>query len=163
MLIPFQIDSSVVHPGVRVEDGIATKETNGGWVTLRATKTLSPANHQWGIKIVDQGEGADGSGLMLGLLPHFVGNSSLGFGTKYISEMGGWCISRAGQTYGSWKCEKITFGTGSVVEIDCDFASNTVTLTNGRERAVGHIPGLRDVEVYPAFSLYYLNQRAVFV
>jgi len=32
-------------------------------------KSLSPGNHQWGVKIVDQGEGTDGSGLMLGPTP----------------------------------------------------------------------------------------------
>ena len=164
VLIPFQIDTSLVHPGVRTEDGIATKETNGGWVTLRATKSLSPGNHQWGIKIIDQGEGADGSGLMVGLLPNFVGSSNtLSYGTKYISELGGWCFSRAGQTYGNWKCEKLPFGTGAVVEFDADFSTNTITITNGREKAVGHIPALRDVETFPAFSLYYLNQKVTFV
>eukprot|EP01012_Entosiphon_sulcatum_P022284 TRINITY_DN27217_c0_g1_i1.p1 TRINITY_DN27217_c0_g1~~TRINITY_DN27217_c0_g1_i1.p1 ORF type:complete len:165 (+),score=25.72 TRINITY_DN27217_c0_g1_i1:76-570(+) len=164
MLIPLQIDTALTHPGVRVEEGTATKETNGGWVTLRATKSLSPGNRQWGVKIIDQGEGADGSGLMLGLLPNTVGSSnSLSFGTKYISELGGWCFSRAGQVYGVWKSDKLSFGTGSVVEFDADFTTNTITITNGREKAIGHIPNLRDMEVFPAFSLYYLNQKVTFV
>eukprot|EP00996_Jenningsia_fusiforme_P005053 NODE_5951_length_621_cov_59.980769_g5549_i0.p1 GENE.NODE_5951_length_621_cov_59.980769_g5549_i0~~NODE_5951_length_621_cov_59.980769_g5549_i0.p1 ORF type:complete len:166 (+),score=26.08 NODE_5951_length_621_cov_59.980769_g5549_i0:100-597(+) len=164
VLIPFEIDSSLAHPGVRIENGVATKETNGGWVTLRATRSLSPGNHQWAVKILDQGEGADGSGFMLGLLTSFVGSSaSVNCGTKYISELGGWCFSRAGQTYGNWKCEKITFSSGSVVEFDADFATGTLTITSGREKAIGQIPSLRDTEVFPAFSLYYLNQKVTFV
>jgi hypothetical protein len=164
MLIPFQVDASLVHPGVRLEDGVAVKETNGGWVTLRATKSLSTGNHQWGVKIVDQGEGTDGSGLMLGLLPALPGGASpAAYGAKYISELGGWCFSRAGQTYGNWKCDRLPFGTGAVVEFAADVAAGTLTVTCGRERVVGLVPGLRDTETYPAISLYYLNQKVAFV
>eukprot|EP01006_Ploeotia_vitrea_P061918 TRINITY_DN79584_c0_g1_i1.p1 TRINITY_DN79584_c0_g1~~TRINITY_DN79584_c0_g1_i1.p1 ORF type:complete len:164 (+),score=3.18 TRINITY_DN79584_c0_g1_i1:34-525(+) len=162
VLIPFQIDSQLAHPGVRIEDGVATKETNGGWVTLRATKCLSPVNHQWGVKILDQGEGTDGSGLMLGLLPT-INSNVVSYGTKYISELGGWCFSRAGTPYGNWKIDPFPFGSGSVVEFDADFETNTVTVTSGREKAIGHIQSLRDIDIYPAFSVYYLNQKVAFV
>eukprot|EP01079_Euglenida_sp_SAG-EU17-18_P001237 gene1237-2703_t len=213
MLIKFTIDESTLHPGVKIEDGIATKETNGGWVTLKTTKSLSPSNCQWAVKIVDQGEGGDASGLMIGLLPKsaLTGSTdsygsrkdgSMGYGTKlaskYISEMGGWCMSRAGTRYGAWESKELTFGTGSQVNVQAldaafhthlafslfvlvmtnahpfaepaaihastvDLTLNTMTIMCGPDKVVGSIPNLCDQEVYPAFSLYYLNQKATFV
>eukprot|EP00659_Diplonema_papillatum_P001396 gene1396-2146_t len=159
-LVAFQLDTSTPHPGVRIEDDMAVKDTNGGWVTLKATKALSPGNHQWAVKIVDQGDGTDGSGLMVGLLPILTpANAATCLSSKYISEMGGWCISRAGQTYGNWKCSRLSFHAGAVVELDVDFAKECISLSCGREKVVGAIAGLRDVEVYPAVSLYYINQK----
>ena len=160
----YVLDTTSPHSGVRVEDGIAVKEANGGWVTLRSTTPLTPSSHQFGVKIIDHGESPDASGLMLGLLPRLSSNVVPQMGSKYISELGGWCLSRAGEFYGTWKCERISFVTGTVVEIDVDFASGAVSITCGGERALGHIVGLGDsVEVYPAVSLYYASQRVVFV
>ena len=163
-LIPFTIDTSTPHPGVRIEDEVVIKDTNGGWVTLRSSKALSPGNHQWGVKVVDQGDGADGSGLMIGLLPRLQPPATTScLGSKYLSEVGGWCFSRAGQIYGNWKCERLGFSTGSVVELEVDFSSDTVSITCGRDKVVGHIRGIKDAEVYPAVSLYYINQKVMFV
>lgn len=163
-LMKFVIDPTTPHPGITIEGPIASRETNGGWVTIRSTQPLTPDNHQWAMKIIDQGEGNDGSGLMLGIVPKLTSNNIASLGGKFISELGGWCISRAGESYGSWKCEKISFGTGMVVEFDLDVVSKTVHVVCGKERALGHIPALTDSEeLYPAFSMYYLNQKVQFV
>lgn len=161
----YELDTSTPHPGIVIVDGLlASRETNGGWVTLRATQPLSADNRQWGVRVVDQGEGTDGSGLMVGLLPRLSPGNVGNMGTKYISELGGWCLSRAGESYGAWKCEKIVFGTSSVVEFELDVASKTLHIVCGKERGTGHIPALSETEeLYPAFSMYYLNQKVMFV
>lgn len=160
----FDIDGTTPHPGIIIDGLVAARETNGGWVTLRSTVPLTSDNHQWALKVIDQGEGNDGSGLMMGLLPKLSPSNAASMGTKYISELGGWCFSRAGESYGQWKCEKMPFVSGSVVEFDLDIASKTLYIVSGRERAVGHIPLLIETEeYYPAFSMYYLNQRMTFV
>jgi hypothetical protein len=160
----FEVDSTTPHPGVVIDGVVASRETNGGWVTLKAVRPLSADNHQWGIKVLDHGEGNDGSGLMVGLLPRLSVSSVSSMGTKYISELGGWCLSRAGESYGAWKCEKLPFHTGCVLEFDLDMQGRTLHVVCGRERAVGHIPSLTDGdELYPAFSMYYLNQKVMFV
>eukprot|EP00759_Apiculatamorpha_spiralis_P000542 PhF_6_TR10189/c0_g1_i1/m.15801 len=115
----YTFDTSTSRTGVRLEeDGMAVKEANGGWVSLRSTQPLTPSNPHWAIKIVDHGESPDASGLMVGLLPKLSPGSAQQMGTKYISELGGWCLSRAGEYYGAWKCERVSFGTGSVVEME---------------------------------------------
>lgn len=163
-LTVFEIDSTTPHPGITIDNSLATRETNGGWVTIRSTKPLSAENHQWAMKVVDQGEGNDGSGLMLGLLPKLSPGNVSNMGGKYISELGGWCISRAGESYGSWKCEKLPYHTGSVVEFELDVGSKTLHIVCGKERALGHIPVLNEAEeLFPAFSMYYLNQKVMFV
>lgn len=160
----FDFDATSPHPGVAITDGVASRDSNGGWVTLRSTQPLTPACHQWAIRIVDQGEGNDGSGLMIGLIPKLQQHAAPMLGSKYISELGGWCVSRAGESYGSWKCERVAFGSGSVVEFDVDFSAKTVTIVCGKETAIGHIPGLGEMdEVFPAVSLYYMNQKVCFV
>lgn len=165
VLNTFEVDTSTPHPGVVVADsGIVSRETNGGWVTLRTTRPLSVDQRQWGIKILDQGEGNDGSGLMVGLLPRVPAQHIPSMGSKYISELNGWCISRAGESYGAWKCDRLPFTTGSVLEFDLDVTSKTLYVVCGKERAVAHLPGLTDDEaVYPAVSMYYLNQKVMFV
>jgi hypothetical protein len=165
VLTVFEMDTVPPHPGVTVSpDGVAARDTNGGWVTLRSTQPLSQACTQWGIRIVDQGETNDGSGLMIGLLPRLQPTAAPMLGSKYISELGGWCLSRAGECYGSWKCEAMPFGTNSVVEFDVDFSAKTVTIVCGRETATGHIPALLEADdVYPAVSMYYMNQKVCFV
>ena len=162
-VVPFQIDTSTPHPGVRIEDDVAVKHTCGGWVTMRAKKALSPGNHQWGIKILDQGDGADGSGLMVGILPKLSPSDVACLGSKYCSEVEGWCVSRAGQFYGTWKGDKIEYGTGCVIEFNVDTSRESVTITCGEKKVVGFINGIRDIELYPSFSMYYLNQRVMFV
>eukprot|EP00672_Neobodo_designis_P010181 CAMPEP_0174855760 /NCGR_PEP_ID=MMETSP1114-20130205/34152_1 /TAXON_ID=312471 /ORGANISM="Neobodo designis, Strain CCAP 1951/1" /LENGTH=126 /DNA_ID=CAMNT_0016090525 /DNA_START=97 /DNA_END=473 /DNA_ORIENTATION=- len=126
------MDTSAPHPGVNIApDGVATRDTNGGWVTLRATQPLTPACTHWAVRIDDQGDGSDGSGLMIGLLPRLQQHAAPMLGSKYISELGGWCLSRAGESYGTWKCDPIPFGTGTVVEFDLDMRSKTLTIVCG--------------------------------
>ena len=164
VLCVFEFDLATPHPGIRIDGDVASRETNGGWVTLRATHPLSPSNHQWGVKIIDQGGSSDASGLMLGMLPKLSSAAIASMGTKYISELGGWCMSRAGESYGSWKCDKLPYGTSNVIEFDVDLATKTVHIVCGKEKAVGHIASLGDAdELYPAVSMYYLNQKAAFV
>lgn len=160
----FEVDPFTPHPGVAIDGSAAQRETNGGWVTLRARKPLSATNHQWAMRVVDQGEGSDGSGLMMGLLPELSPQAVSTMGSKYISELGGWCLSRAGDTYGSWKCEKLSFHTGCVVEFDWDATHSALYIVCGKKKVTGHIPNLSPTDVvYPAFSMYYLNQKLSFV
>lgn len=161
----FEIESSTPHPGVAIESGtIAQRDTNGGWVTMRSKEPLSARNHQWALRILDQGESNDGSGLMIGLLPQLNGPMVSAMGSKYIAELGGWCISRAGEVYGDWKVERVSFGTNSVIEFDFDASSGALHIVCGKRSVSGHIPSLSDADVvYPAFSLYYLNQKVAFV
>lgn len=163
-LTMFELDTSTPRPGVSVNGSLATRETNGGWVTLRSSVPLSRDNRQWGLRILDHGEGNDGSGLMVGLLPKLPPASIANMGSRYVSELGGWCISRAGESYGSWRCDRIPFQTGQVIEFELDFAERCLYVTCGKDKAVGHIPTLTEnEEVYPAFSMYYLNQKVCFV
>jgi hypothetical protein len=161
----FELDESTPHPGVVVDaDGLATRDTNGGWVTLRSSQPLTAAAHQWAVRIMDHGEGSDGSGLMVGLLPRLPAPSAAMMGSKYISELGGWCLSRAGECYGAWKCERIPFTSGCVVEFDVDLQARTLHIVCGKEVSVGHIPAIGDSEeLYPAVSMYYMNQKVAFV
>ncbi|KPI88951.1 hypothetical protein ABL78_1917 [Leptomonas seymouri] len=159
-----EIDTSTPHPGVTVDGSVAQRETNGGWVTLRSKTPLSAANHQWAVRVLDQGEGADGSGLMVGLLPQLSTTATNAAGNKYISELGGWCLSRAGDTYGAWKCDRFPYSTGCVVEFDWDAPTNTLYMVSGNKKATGHIPAVKENDlVYPAVSMYYLNQKVAFV
>lgn len=160
----FDVDLFTPHPGVAIDGASAQRETNGGWVTLRARTPLTAATHQWGIRIVDQGEGNDGSGLMLGIVPQLSSQSTSSMGNKYISELGGWCLSRAGDSYGAWKCDRLPFSTGCVVEFDWDASTGSLYIVCGKKKVTGHIPSLTELDViYPAFSMYYLNQKVVFV
>lgn len=163
-LVVFTMDGTTTHPGVIVDGSTATRETSGGWVTVRSATPLTADNHQWGVKILDQGEGNDASGLMLGLLPKLSASAASGMASKYISELGGWCLSRGGESYGSWKCDKIPFGTGSVIEFDVDIGMKTLYVVHGKAKTSAHISNLGDSEeLYPAVSLYYLNQKVKFV
>jgi hypothetical protein len=161
----FAFDTAPPHPGVQIAaDGVATRDTNGGWVTLRSSQSLSHGCSHWAIQIIDQGEGNDGSGLMIGLVPRLQSHAAPMLGSKYISELGGWCLSRAGEGYGTWKVDPLPFTSGSVVEFDLDIATKTLTIVCGRDTATGHIPALQDIEdLYPAISLYYMNQKVAFV
>ena len=161
----FEIDRTSMHPGVIISsDGVATRDTNGGWVTLRSSEPLTSQCHHWAVKIIDHGEGADGSGLMVGLLPKPASHTQHMLGSKYISELGGWCLSRAGECYGPWKCDRLPFSSGCVIEFDVDVSAKSLNIVCGKEVAVGHIPGLSDTEeLYPAISLYYMNQKVCFV
>ncbi|KAF8301655.1 hypothetical protein C3747_55g98 [Trypanosoma cruzi] len=159
-----EIDGSTPHPGVVIDGSVACRETNGGWVTLRSKSPLCGDQRQWAMKVIDQGEGTDGSGLMMGLLPSLSLQQEASMGNKYISELGGWCLSRAGDSYGSWKCDKMPFSTGCVVEFDWDGVSRTLYMVSGKRKAIGHIPNVSETDVlFPAFSMYYLNQKLSFV
>ncbi|RNF10009.1 putative ubiquitin-protein ligase [Trypanosoma conorhini] len=159
-----EIDGSTPHPGVVIDGSIACRETNGGWVTLRSKSPLCGNERQWAMKVIDQGEGTDGSGLMMGLLPSLSSQQESSMSNKYISELGGWCLSRAGDSYGSWKCDKMPFSTGCVVEFDWDAVTRTLYMVSGKRKAIGHIPNVSETDVlYPAFSMYYLNQKLSFV
>ncbi|CBH18449.1 uncharacterized protein TEOVI_000711900 [Trypanosoma equiperdum] len=160
----FEIDTSTPHTGVVIDGTTACREANSGWVTLRAKTPLSAGQCQWAMKVIDQGEGNDGSGLMMGLLPRLNSQQEVAMGSKYISELGGWCLSRAGDSYGCWKCDKMPFSTGCVVEFDWDAASRTLYIVSGKRKASGHIPNVSEADVvYPAFSMFYLNQKLAFV
>lgn len=160
----FDFDATTPHPGVVMDaDNVATRDTNGGWVTLRSSVPLSPQCHHWAIKILDHGEGADGSGLMVGVMPKLAPQAASMMGSKYVSELGGWCISRAGECYGPWKCERLAFSSGCVVEFELDVASKALRIVCGKDVAVGHIPSLAEAEeLYPAVSMYYANQKVCF-
>lgn len=161
----FEIDRAAPHPGVNISaDGLASRDTNGGWVTLRATQPLSPGCTQFAVRIVDQGDGSDGSGLMIGVVPRLQQHAAPMLGSKYISELGGWCLSRAGESYGTWKCEPLPYGTGSVIEFDVDVTNKSVHIVCGSDSATGHVAGMSDAdELFPAISLYYQNQKVCFV
>ena len=163
-LTVFEIDTTTPHPGVIITGASAARETNGGWVTLRSSVPLTPDNRQWALRVLDHGEGNDGSGLMIGLLPRLQPSAVVNMGSRYVSELGGWCISRAGESYGSWRCDRIPFSSGQVVEFELDFAEKCLYIVCGREKVAAHIPTLADGEpLYPAFSMYYLNQKVSFV
>jgi hypothetical protein len=156
------IDSTTPHAGIVVTGNTLTRDQTSGWVTLRSTTPLSPQCRTFAVRIVDVGQSSDGSGLMIGLLPRLPSSAVALLGTKYVSELGGWCLSRAGDCYGTWKCDRIPFGTGSVVEFEVDFAAKTVHVVCGKEVGVGHIASLGETEeVYPAVSLYYTGQKVV--
>lgn len=158
----FTIDNTTPHAGIIVESNTLTREQTTGWVTLRATRPLTTTNRTFAVRIIDVGQSSDGSGLMLGLLPRLPTAAVALLGTKYISELGGWCLSRAGDCYGTWKCDRIPFTAGSVVEFEVDFATKTVHVVCGKDSAVGHIASLGDAEeVFPAVSMYYTGQKVV--
>lgn len=170
----FAFDVTTPHPGVTIDDEcIVTKDTNGGWVTVKSSTPLSPGNMNWSFKILDQGEGSDGSGLMLGFMAAPLSSYSdwlSSFGRKYIYELGGWCLSRSGILYGSYARDRLPFGTGSVVEFSVDPAASTIELriSGGpywpdTYSLVAAAPGVPAVELYPAVSLFYMDQRVAFV
>ena len=159
----YDVDDSTPHTGVTITSGnTLTRDQSAGWVTLRATRPLTSASRTFAVRVLDVGQSSDGSGFMVGLLPRLPTAAVALLGTKYISELGGWCLSRAGDSYGAWKCDRLPFGAGSVVEFEVDMAAKTVHVTCGRECAVGHIAALGDgEELYPAVSLYYAGQKVV--
>ncbi|EPY32336.1 hypothetical protein STCU_02862 [Strigomonas culicis] len=159
-----EVDVDTPHPGVSIAGSVAHRETNGGWVTLRSKQPLSSENRQWAVRVVDQGEGNDGSGLMIGLLPQLSSTLVSSMDGKYISELGGWCLSRAGDSYGSWRCDRLPFSTDCVMEFDWEAEGCNLYIVCGKKKVVAHIStaGGDDV-LYPAFSMYYLNQKVAFV
>jgi hypothetical protein len=161
----FTLDDTTPHSGVTLSAGNTAiiRDQSSGWVTIRATRPLSSACRTFAVRVVDVGQSSDGSGLMIGLLPRLPAAAVALLGTKYISELGGWCLSRAGDSYGSWKlADRIPFVSGSVIEFELDAAAKTVHIVCGRESTVGHIAALADnEELFPAISLYYAGQRVV--
>ena len=133
-----------------------------GWVTTHVTESLRRGKHEWGISIEHQGETNDGSGLMLGIVPKTFSKFD-----SFISQGGGWCLSRAGKIYGHWRrvdpanTVPLTFGTGDKVIFTLDFDTSRMSVRVGDRTLVGDINGLT-ADVYPAVSLHYRHQHVRF-
>ncbi|CBZ24835.1 conserved hypothetical protein [Leishmania mexicana MHOM/GT/2001/U1103] len=156
----YLIDSSTPHSDTVIAESSALKPSVG-WVTLQVTEGIRRGIHEWGIKIEHHGESNDGSGLMLGIVPKNF--------TKYdtfISQGGGWCLSRAGKFYGHWRRTDsgggvLTFGTGDRVVLTLDYDAAVMTVRVGDKTVVGELSGLT-MEVFPAISLHYRHQHVRF-
>eukprot|EP01012_Entosiphon_sulcatum_P008571 TRINITY_DN14699_c0_g1_i1.p1 TRINITY_DN14699_c0_g1~~TRINITY_DN14699_c0_g1_i1.p1 ORF type:complete len:4388 (+),score=508.78 TRINITY_DN14699_c0_g1_i1:36-13199(+) len=158
----FVIDTATPHGDVIINENCAIKPAVG-WVTIHATEVLGPGIHEWSVKIENQGETSDGSGLMLGIVP-----KSFNRYDSFISQGGGWCISRAGKFYGNWKkCDNssgtaaLVFGTGDVVVFELDTESSRLTVSVGDRFVIGELSNLTS-EVIPAISLHYKLQHVCF-
>ncbi|CAJ1041121.1 putative SPRY domain/HECT-domain (ubiquitin-transferase) [Leishmania shawi] len=156
----YLIDSSTPHSDTVIAESSALKPSVG-WVTLQVTEGIRRGIHEWGIKIEHHGESNDGSGLMLGIVPKNF--------TKYdtfISQGGGWCLSRAGKFYGHWRRTDtgggvLTFGTGDRIVLTLDYDAAVMTVRVGDKMIVGELSGLT-MEVFPAISLHYRHQHVRF-
>ncbi|GET86999.1 hypothetical protein, conserved [Leishmania tarentolae] len=156
----YLIDSSTPHSDTVIAESSALKPSVG-WVTLQVTEGIRRGVHEWGIKIEHHGESNDGSGLMLGIVPKNF--------TKYdtfISQGGGWCISRAGKFYGHWRRTDsgggvLTFATGDRIILTLDYDAAVMTVRVGDKTVVGEVSGLT-MEVFPAISLHYRHQHVRF-
>ncbi|CAD2219660.1 hypothetical protein AGDE_05922 [Angomonas deanei] len=153
----FLIDASTPHGDVMITESSAMKPSVG-WVTLPVTEGIRQGVHEWCITIVNQGETTDGSGLMIGLIPKNFSKYD-----SFISQGGGWCISRAGKFYGHWKrrdssTSTISFGTGDRVIFTFDYKAAMMTVRVGSKSVVGELNSLTG-EVFPAASLHYRNQH----
>ena len=158
----FLIDATTPHGDVLINENRAIKPATG-WVTVHATEPISSGTHEWSIKIENQGETSDGSGLMLGVAPR-----SFCRYDSFISQGGGWCLSRAGKFYGQWKrvegvgsSTPLVFGTGDTVVFELDTETARLTVTVGDRFVVGEIAKLTP-EVFPAASLHYRQQHIYF-
>lgn len=158
----FLVDSSTPHGDVVISESSVLKPSLG-WVTCFVTEPLRKGVHEWCVKIDHQGETSDGSGLMLGIVPkHYTKFDS------FISQGGGWCLSRAGKLYGNWRrvdnhtsVGSLTFATGDRVVFLLDMDAARMTVRVGDKSMVGDIGGLSS-EVYPAVSLHYRHQHVRF-
>ena len=159
----FIIDTSTPHGDVIINENCAIKPAVG-WVTVHATEPIASGVHEWSIKIESQGETSDGSGLMLGIVPKNFNRYD-----SFISQGGGWCISRAGKFYGNWKRVdtntssgiSLVFGTGDVVVFELDTESARLTVSVGDRYVIGELSNL-NTDVYPAISLHYKLQHVCF-
>ena len=156
----FLIDPSTPHSDVVVAESSALKPSVG-WVTLQVTEGIRRGIHEWAVKIEHQGESNDESGLMLGIVPKNFSKYD-----TFISQGGGWCISRAGKFYGHWRRTDtgggaLTFGTGDRVVLTLDYDAAVMTVRVGEKVVVGELSGLT-MEVFPAVSLHYRHQHIRF-
>ena len=159
-------DTMTPHPGIKLENNRATCQTNGNWVTLRSMTALNrystSTDCTWGVHIIETGESEDLTGIMVGLLPRKINLSDMK--SKYIAEMGGWCISRAGESYGTFQLDElIPFHKGDTIEFMLDFNSSIITIICGKKLINITYPKLLEDTYYPAVSMYYYNQSVVFV
>ncbi|KAG5484413.1 hypothetical protein LSCM4_07980 [Leishmania orientalis] len=156
----YLIDPSTPHSDTVISESSALKPSVG-WVTLQVTEGIRRGIHEWGIKIEHHGESNDGSGLMLGIVP-----KSFNKYDTFISQGGGWCLSRAGKFYGHWRRTDtgggvLTFGTGDRVVLTLDYDAAVMTVRVGDKTVVGELSGLT-MEVFPAISLHYRHQHVRF-
>eukprot|EP00659_Diplonema_papillatum_P009585 gene9585-14877_t len=156
------IDATTPHGDLLINENRVIKPATG-WVTVHAVEPITSGVHEWSIKIENQGETSDGSGLMLGIVPK-------GFCRydSFISQGSGWCLSRAGKFYGQWKrvegvgtTAAFVFGTGDTVKFELDTEASKMTVSVADRFVVGEISKLTP-EVYPAASLHYRQQHLVF-
>ena len=158
----FVIDNSTPHGDLVVSDNSALKP-GIGWVTVHVTEALKSGVHEWGVCIENHGETSDGSGLMLGIVPKNYGRYD-----SFISQGGGWCLSRAGKFYGHWRrvdsnssVTSLVFGTGDHVSFELDVEAARLTVRVGDKFVIGEISNLSG-DVYPAISLHYRHQHVRF-
>ncbi|KAG8348662.1 putative ubiquitin-transferase [Trypanosoma vivax] len=151
----FLFDTTTPRGDVIITEASAMKPGNG-WITLHVTEGIRRGVHEWGIKVEHQGETTDGSGLMLGIVPKNFSKYD-----SFISQGGGWCLSRAGKFYGHWRRQEtsasIAFGTGDRVIFILDYEAARMTVRVGDKSVVGEINNIAP-EVYPAVSLHYRHQ-----
>ncbi|EAN95470.1 hypothetical protein, conserved [Trypanosoma cruzi] len=151
----FLIDTTTPRGDVIITEASAMKPGNG-WITLQVTEGIRRGVHEWCVKIEHQGETTDGSGLMLGIVP-----KSFSKYDSFISQGGGWCLSRAGKFYGHWRRQdnnaSVVFGAGDRVIFLLDYETARMTVRVGDKSVVGEISNLAP-EVYPAISLHYRHQ-----
>ncbi|KEG15001.1 putative ubiquitin-protein ligase [Trypanosoma grayi] len=151
----FLLDPTTQRGDVIITEATAMKPGNG-WITLQVTEGIRRGVHEWCVKIEHQGETTDGSGLMLGIVP-----KSFAKYDSFISQGGGWCLSRAGKFYGHWRRQdtnaSVVFGTGDRVTFTLDYEAARMTVRVGDKSVVGEISNLAP-EVYPAVSLHYRHQ-----
>ena len=159
----FVLDATTPHGDVLLVNENSAVKPATGWVTVHAVEPITHGIHEWSIKIENQGETSDGSGLMLGIVPKVFCRYD-----SFISQGGGWCLSRAGKFYGHWKRVEgigstgtLVFGTGDTVTFELDTETSRMTVAVGDRFVVGEISKLTP-EVYPAASLHYRQQHICF-
>eukprot|EP00796_Vickermania_ingenoplastis_P004217 gene4217-3049_t len=159
----FLINPSTPRGDVTLTE-FSARKSRLGWVTLPAMEGISRGIHEWCIKIEHQGDSTDASGLMVGIVP----TTFTKFIDSYISQGGGWCLSRAGKFYGDWvpvdsrkNSSKISFGTGDSVILTLDYEAASMTIRVDKNVVVREINNLSP-EVFPAISLHYAGQHVRF-
>ena len=155
----FLFDSTTPHGDVIITESSAMKP-GIGWVTVHVTESIRRGVHEWAVKVDHQGETSDGSGLMLGIVPKNFSKFD-----SFISQGGGWCLSRAGKFYGHWRrvdnntsVSSLVFNTGDRVVFTLDVEAARMTVKVGDRYVVGELSNLCS-EVYPAVSLHYRHQH----
>src|SRR5689334_11347186 len=94
----FLIDGTTPRQDVEILHFNTARNMRVGWITLHSVNSIGRSGvYEWAIRIDAEGDNPDGSGLMLGIVPvPFARYDS------FVSQGGGWCISRAGKFYGNW-------------------------------------------------------------